>query len=68
VAPKDRETMPIDPTLLKEYAGEYRLSPEFSIRISVEGSQLIAEMMVKDNNFYSLNLTQSSFSKSWMHK
>jgi hypothetical protein len=40
---KERQAVPVDPKILEEYAGEYELTPEFSVIISTRDGRLFAQ-------------------------
>ncbi|WP_299208887.1 serine hydrolase [uncultured Dokdonia sp.] len=42
-AATEKEGIALDPTIIKEYVGTYELNPNFSIVITIEGSQIFAQ-------------------------
>lgn len=43
-APKVREAVQLDKQVLRDYVGDYQLTPEISIQISLEGGRLLARL------------------------
>jgi len=43
ILPSERQSVPVQPDTLTKYVGTYELSPQFSIVITLEGNQLMAQ-------------------------
>jgi len=43
ILPSERKAVPVQPDTLAKYAGTYELSPKFSIVVTLEGNQLMAQ-------------------------
>ena len=46
--PKPRKTIEVDPALLKSYTGNYAITPEFGLRVTVEKGRLMVQATGQD--------------------